>query len=257
MHKTPNRTPQSSVPPDNHTDHVATSDLTFVTNERNRTLLDRFKVIIKDTQLFDVLVGYFYASGFHALYRSLENAEKIRILLGISTSKEVVRFVSEAKNEPQPAFRFSSAEVKEQLEESVAAEMEASEDNPSVEEGVRKFIEWLRSGKLEVRAYPTEHIHAKVYIGVLSDPARSARRHHRIRITAAGLLHLQPVPYQTVASNRDRRDDAIGRTALEGPSVGIPRIDNDLACDEIGRTPANLLSSVTERLHYQQLARSW
>ncbi len=143
---------------------AAGADLTFITNEPGRTLLDRFKVLIKDTRFFDVLVGYFYTSGFHALYKSLEKAERVRILIGISTSKEVVRFIHDSKTDHQPAFRFSSAEVKEQLEESVAAEMETSEDNPSVEEGVRKFIEWLRSGKLEVRAYPTENIHAKVYI---------------------------------------------------------------------------------------------
>jgi len=40
------------------------SDLTFITNEKERTLLERFKVLIKDTHLFDVLVGYFYTSGF-------------------------------------------------------------------------------------------------------------------------------------------------------------------------------------------------
>jgi len=32
------------------------SDLTFITNEKNKRLLDRFKVLIKDTRLFDVLV---------------------------------------------------------------------------------------------------------------------------------------------------------------------------------------------------------
>ena len=40
------------------------SDLTFITNEKNQTLLDRFRVLIKDTRFFDVLVGYFYTSGF-------------------------------------------------------------------------------------------------------------------------------------------------------------------------------------------------
>ena len=34
------------------------SDLTFITNEKNQTLLDRFRVLIKDTRFFDVLVVY-------------------------------------------------------------------------------------------------------------------------------------------------------------------------------------------------------
>ena len=40
------------------------TDLTFLPNEAGQCLLDRFKATLKDTQLFDVLVGYFRASGF-------------------------------------------------------------------------------------------------------------------------------------------------------------------------------------------------
>ena len=75
------------------------SDLTFITNEENRNLLERFRVLIKDTRLFDVLVGYFYTSGFHALYKSLENTEKIRILVGINTNKQTVELIQKAKIE--------------------------------------------------------------------------------------------------------------------------------------------------------------
>jgi len=56
------------------------SDLTFITNEKGTNFLERFNVLIKDTEFFDVLVGYFYTSGFHALYKSLEKTKKIRIL---------------------------------------------------------------------------------------------------------------------------------------------------------------------------------
>ena len=42
------------------------TDLTFFTNEQGQTLADRFNKIIKNnTQFFDVLVGYFRASGFY------------------------------------------------------------------------------------------------------------------------------------------------------------------------------------------------
>ena len=52
-----------------------TTDLTFITNEENSKLADRFAALIKDSQFCDCLVGYFYTSGFHSLYRSLENTE--------------------------------------------------------------------------------------------------------------------------------------------------------------------------------------
>jgi len=64
------------------------TDLTFFTNEDGHSLLSRFNSTLKDTQLFDVLVSYFRASGFYQLYQSLEPVEKIRILVGLSVDKE-------------------------------------------------------------------------------------------------------------------------------------------------------------------------
>jgi HKD family nuclease len=140
------------------------SDLTFITNEKDRNLLERFKVLIKDTQFFDVLVGYFFTSGFHALYKSLEKTKKIRILIGISTDKQIVDLAQESKNLKQGALEFSSAEIKEQFSKETVEEMSGSQDSQQVDEGVAKFLEWLKKGKLEIKAYPTSNIHAKLYI---------------------------------------------------------------------------------------------
>jgi len=152
------------------------SDLTFITNEENRNLAERFKVLIKGTRLFDVLVGYFYTSGFHAIYKSLENTEKIRILIGISTNKQAIELIQKANGNHQSILPYSHAEVKEQFEQSVTEEVEKSEDKPEVEEGIIKFIEWLKSKKLEIRAYPTENIHAKLYIMTFVEGSMDAGR---------------------------------------------------------------------------------
>ena len=159
-----------------------TQDLTFITNEKDKRLLDRFKVLIKDTRLFDVLVGYFYTSGFYALYKSLEATEKIRILIGISTNKKVVKLVTQTfmpvmdLQTRMSVLPISHAEVKQKLEKSITEEMEQSEDNAAVEEGISKFIEWLKNGKLEIRAYPTENIHAKLYIMTFKEGDRDVGR---------------------------------------------------------------------------------
>ncbi|MCL6523942.1 MAG: hypothetical protein K6T34_04690 [Thermoflavifilum sp.] len=137
------------------------SDLTFITNEREQNLLERFKALIKDTEFFDVLVGYFYTSGFYKLYTSLEKTKNIRILIGISTSKKTVELIEKAK---QSELQFSHAETKELFSQSLVNEMDDSKDSKQVEEGVMKFLEWLKSGKIEIKAYPTEKLHAKLYI---------------------------------------------------------------------------------------------
>lgn len=76
-------------------------DLTFITNEGGQSLKQRFEVLIKDTRLFDCLVGYFYTSGFHAIYKSLENTEKIRILIGISTNRQTHDLLKTAAQDNQ------------------------------------------------------------------------------------------------------------------------------------------------------------
>jgi superfamily II DNA or RNA helicase len=131
------------------------NDLTFVTNDSSGNLRDRFATLIKSTQFFDVLVGYFYTSGFHAIYPSLEGTERIRVLIGISTNRQTYDLIQRIQ---------SHKEVGEQFGLAVRDEMELSENELYVEEGVRKFLEWLKTGKLEIRAYPEEKIHSKLYI---------------------------------------------------------------------------------------------
>ncbi len=89
------------------------SDLTFITNEPGHTLKERFEVLIKDSRLFDCLVGYFYTSGFYSIYKALEKTEKIRILIGIGTTKETYDLLKTALNERQQSLQFSHAETKE------------------------------------------------------------------------------------------------------------------------------------------------
>lgn len=147
-------------------------DLTFITNQKNQTLADRFNILIKTTRNFDVLVGFFYTSGFYKIYRSLENTEKIRILVGINTDRLTYGLVQGADisfSNPKPTtvqqvLQFSHAEAKEEYSNEIIEEMENSADKKEIEQGIYKFLEWLISGKLLIRAYPTRNIHAKLYI---------------------------------------------------------------------------------------------
>jgi len=152
------------------------TDLSFITNEENQSLKERFRILIQSTDFFDCLVGYFYSSGFHEIYPSLETTNKIRILIGISTSRETYEMLQQANNPTQTSIDFSHAETKQKIETLVEDEMTESEDNKNVEEGVHKFIEWINSGKLEVRAYPSRKIHSKLYIMTFMEGDRDKGR---------------------------------------------------------------------------------
>jgi superfamily II DNA or RNA helicase len=155
------------------------TDTKFFTNEQGHTLLDRFLKILKDTKYFDVLVGYFRSNGFYQLYEAIENVEKTRILVGISTDNESYEIISEYSNQTKLDFE-SHANIKKEYSLNLIKEIENSKENDrNLETGVLKFIEFLKTDcpdkekdiqykgngkKLEIRAYPTKNIHAKVYI---------------------------------------------------------------------------------------------
>lgn len=156
------------------------TDLTFFTNGPNQTLLDRFKATLADTHLFDVLVGYFRASGFYQLYDSIEPVEKTRILVGLGIDDESNQAINAYRS--QTALDFESHKnTKEQFQQTLIEEIEHSEEaDDKLELGLKKFIEFLKTEcadsatdrnrggngrKLEIRAFPSRNIHAKVYIG--------------------------------------------------------------------------------------------
>ena len=138
------------------------NDKTFITNENeDNTLLGRLKTLLNNTKYFDVLVGYFFSSGFYSIYKSLEDVKKVRILIGINTDQETYSWIkkSETLN-----IRSSNQETGKIFSKQVIDEMSSCEDSIDVENAIFKFIEWLHTGKLEIRVYPYEKIHAKVYI---------------------------------------------------------------------------------------------
>jgi superfamily II DNA/RNA helicase/HKD family nuclease len=154
------------------------TDLTFFTNEPDQALIDRFKSTLKSVQFFDVIVGYFRTSGFYLMKDALEDVDKIRILVGLDVDKRTYEILEESKILPELDFE-SHTKTKRIICKQVEVEFEESEDRKEVEDGVRTFIKFLttdcrnkeedlkRKGngkKLEIKAYPSKDLHAKVYI---------------------------------------------------------------------------------------------
>jgi len=163
---------------DNHT------DLAFFTNEPGQTLLDRFKATLRDTQYFDVLVGYFRSSGFYQLSEAIEPIDKVRILVGLGIDEDAYKTINEFKNQTTLDFE-SHANAKKEFQENLINEIENSREvDERLEIGLKHFIEFLNTDcpnadidkkqrgngkKLEIKAYPSKNIHAKVYISRYKD----------------------------------------------------------------------------------------
>ena len=187
------------------------SDLTFVTNEQGQTLRDRFAVLLTgDTRFFDCLVGYFFISGFYKLHPALENVGKVRILVGLKTDRAAFDLLQNAREQHELAFK-SHAEAKEQVAEEVRQELEDSQDSSEIETGVLKFVEWVRSGTLEIRAHPSENLHAKVYIMTFAAGDRDKGRviTGSSNLTQSGLL--DNLEFNVELKNRSDYDFAIAK----------------------------------------------
>jgi superfamily II DNA/RNA helicase len=157
----------------------------FLTNEGENTLSRRLERILPLTDDFDCLVGYFFISGFFRLYRSLESVKKVRILIGLRNEEVVSGLIEIAKNDgvaPAP----STAEVRRVFAGMLRSELVNAQDSLDIEIGVFKFIEWIRSGKLEVKLYREQNIHAKVYIMTPENPVQDVN--HGYVITGSSNL---------------------------------------------------------------------
>lgn len=100
----------------------------------------------------------------------MKSIDKIRILVGLNVDKFTVRIIDRA-SEKIGYTTVSTTEGKEQVEQDITREFENSSATAEIEKGVRKFIDWLRSGKLEMRMYTEAPIHAKAYI-MRKDPEK-------------------------------------------------------------------------------------
>lgn len=187
------------------------TDLTFITNEPGTSLRDRFGVLLgDDTRYFDCLVGFFFISGFYKLYPALEKVEKIRILVGLQTDRTAYELLQRAKEQGELTLQ-SHASTKERVSKDVLNELEKSPDSAEIETGVHKFVEWIRSGKLEIKNYPAENLHAKVYIMTFAEGDRDKGRviTGSSNLTESGLQH--NLEFNVELKNRSDYEFAIAK----------------------------------------------
>jgi hypothetical protein len=75
------------------------------------------------------------------LYKSLENTEKIRILIGIDTNKETFDAIEKSYEKEENPYELSFYEASEEFVKEVTCELEEADDKKEVEDGIQKFIE--------------------------------------------------------------------------------------------------------------------
>ena len=154
----------------------------FLTNQGENTLSKRLETILPKTRDFAGLVGYFFISGFFRIYPALEPVKKIRILIGLK-NEQVVHGLLQIANDNARENIPSTVEIKQIFGGMMRSELIQADDSLAIETGILKFIEWIRSGKLEVKLHREQNIHAKVYIMTPEQPLPDV--HHGYVITGS------------------------------------------------------------------------
>ncbi len=139
-------------------------DTRFFTNEDNEKLSQRLGVIIgQNTAQFDSLTGYFYITGYKLLHDALNHVGKIRILIGMGSDLETIDAVKKAQHQDTSSFK-NSDQTRGEYRNKITEEFEVLDDSITSHHSTEKFIADVKSGRIEVRAYPEQGLHAKLYI---------------------------------------------------------------------------------------------
>ena len=132
------------------------------TNRNGNTLIKKFEGVfmyMHGIACFDVLVGYFRASGYFQIRPLLDRIPKVRILVGIN----VDRLTKDFHDRGQQFLQDSNLTRQEFIHEATNNIQDADYDEET-EKGIIQFINDLIDKRIELRAHPDKTIHAKVYI---------------------------------------------------------------------------------------------
>ena len=147
----------------------------FFTNTDDNTLYNKFNgVFTKNPSIthFDILVGFFYFSGYYKIQKMTQHLKRIRILVGMSLGPNEQKRYNEKSAEAFWRDKFSKD----------VHECDYKKEN---EDGLRQFIKDVKDGRLEIKIHPKRNIHAKIYIML---PEENSEHNNSFAITGSSNL---------------------------------------------------------------------
>jgi helicase, SNF2/RAD54 family len=118
-------------------------------------------VLLHNPQIrnLDAVVGFLRASGYFSLRPFLNSINNVRVLIGIDVDK----YIAEADRQGK-LFFGAEDDVKQDYLRQIRKDIESSNYQKEIEDGMFQMVQDLLDGKLELRAHPSKKIHAKIYV---------------------------------------------------------------------------------------------
>ena len=137
------------------------------------TFMDDLKAILGEAKSADIAVGYFFMSGFTEVAYELSAVAKIRILVG-RTDREVLDDIAAAINHNdtlgeylathRPIQRSERDRLRGEAAHQVGKSAGAAPQTDGEQQGITRIRDLIAAGRMEIRAYLKERLHAKAYI---------------------------------------------------------------------------------------------
>jgi HKD family nuclease len=145
-----------------------------VIDNKRKLLRDVLLTTLPQAESASFALGYFFISGFNVIIESVKHLKKFRLLISNTTNQstaealiEGFKTVRQAKKELE-RDRFVNPkkinQVKLEADRNFSKSLEQMEQTDDDEVVIKELIEMMKTGKVEVRVYPKEKLHAKAYL---------------------------------------------------------------------------------------------
>lgn len=159
-------------------------------NTMARALRDHLDALGREQALpfgLDVATAFFNVPGFNIMADGLEHVARVRLLLGAEPLPEAQRPARRPGDPPEPAYtRQLVGEALEKLDRGLKAARDLLPFDQETDAAVRRLLEMLHGGKIEVRRLTSRYLHAKAYIFRLAGGGSVVGSSN---LTSAGLRH--------------------------------------------------------------------
>lgn len=212
------------------------SQNSFITNQ-DKLLSDIINGILPKTASTDILVGYFYFSGYKLLAENLAD-KKIRILVGLDIDTQITKHIREVDSFTRTVQ--SRGQIREEFFNQFVRLFNDTDflDNEKQLESFKVFLNKIREGSLEIRK--TENpCHAKMYLFEYRDDISEGGEQPGCVITGSSNLS-----YQGLAG----RHEINARFNDKQSYIDAKKIFNELWDNSIVIVDANNLAPFEEKV---------
>lgn len=135
----------------------------LITNQE-KLLSEVINDVLTSTKSLNILVGYFYFSGFKQIYKQVKD-KQMRVLIGLDIERGLGNAIKEFEIIQEDGSHISGKTVRENCYKSIVEIFNKTDyfDSPEAQEAFNIFLDKIANGTLEIKK-TREPNHAKLYL---------------------------------------------------------------------------------------------